>query len=41
MAYASGKMKFVTGDYGSMMKNPKMAGPFIKCFGLMKAIETS
>ncbi len=41
MAYASGKMKFVTGDYGAMMKNPKMAGPFIKCFGLMKSIETS
>ncbi len=41
MAYASGKMKFVTGDYGAMMKNPKMAGPFIKCFGLMKTIETS
>ncbi|MCK5727069.1 MAG: SCP-2 sterol transfer family protein [Thiotrichaceae bacterium] len=41
MAYASGKMKFVTGDYGSMMKSPKMAGPFIKCFGLMKSIESS
>jgi len=41
MAYASGKMKFLTGDYGAMIKNPKMAGPFIKCFGLMKGIETS
>lgn len=41
MAYASGKMKFVSGDYGSMAKNPKMAGPFIKSFGIMKAIETS
>ncbi len=41
MAYASGKMKFVTGDYGAMIKNPKMAGPFIKVFGLMKSIETS
>ena len=41
MAYASGKMKFDTGDYGAMIKNPKMAGPFIKVFGLMKAIETS
>lgn len=38
MAYASGKMKFEKGDYGSMIKNPKMAGPFIKCFGLMKGL---
>lgn len=38
MAYASGKMKFEVGDYGAMIKNPKMAGPFIKCFGLMKNI---
>lgn len=41
MAYASGKMKFKTGDYGAMMKNPKMAGPFIKNFGLMKGIDTT
>ena len=41
MAYASGKLKFKSGDYGAMMKNPKMAGPFIKFFGLMKNIETS
>lgn len=41
MAYASGKLKFETGDYGAMMKNPKMAGPFIKSFGLMKNIDTT
>ena len=41
MAYASGKMKFITGDYSAMMKKPKMAGPFIKCFGLMKDIEST
>ena len=41
MAYASGKLKFKSGDYGAMMKNPKMAGPFVKSFGLMKNIDTS
>ncbi len=41
MAYASGKLKFKTGDYGAMMKNPKMAGPFVKSFGLMKNIDTT
>ncbi len=41
MAYASGKLKLVEGDYGAIMKNPKMAGPFIKSFGLMKNIDTT
>ena len=41
MAYASGKLKFKSGDYGAMMKNPKMAGPFVKSFGLMKNIDTT
>lgn len=41
MAYASGKLKFFKGDYGAMMKNPKMAGPFVKSFGLMKNIPTT
>ena len=41
MAYASGKLKFNTGDYGSMMKNPSMAGPFVKSFNLMKSINTT
>ncbi|MBK8452451.1 MAG: SCP-2 sterol transfer family protein [Thiofilum sp.] len=40
MAYTTGKLKFVTGDYGAMLKNPKMAGPFIKSFGLMSKIDT-
>jgi hypothetical protein len=34
-AYASGKLKFYLGDYGSMIKNPAMAGPFIKTFAVM------
>jgi hypothetical protein len=35
MAAATGKLKFRTGDYGSMLKNPAMAGPFVKSFSLM------
>lgn len=35
MAYASGKLKFRLGDYGAMIKNPAMAGPFIKSFTVM------
>ncbi len=35
MAYTTGKMKFVVGDYMSMAKDPRMAGPFIKSFGVM------
>ena len=41
MAYASRKLQFKSGDYGAMMKNPKMAGPFVKSFGLMKKIDTT
>lgn len=40
MAYATGKLKFLKGDYGSMIKNPAMAGPFVKSFSLMKKIDT-
>ena len=35
MAYTTGKLKFATGDYASMLKDPRMAGPFIKSFGAM------
>ncbi len=34
-AYTTGKLKFIVGDYGAMIKNPKMAGPFIKTFSVM------
>ena len=34
-AYARGKLKFKVGDYGAMIKNPAMAGPFIKSFSVM------
>ncbi|MBC8519326.1 MAG: SCP-2 sterol transfer family protein [Gammaproteobacteria bacterium] len=34
-AYTTGKLKFAVGDYGAMVKNPKMAAPFIKTFTVM------
>ncbi len=38
MAYTTGKMKFVVGDYLAMVKDPRMAGPFIKSFGVMGTV---
>jgi hypothetical protein len=38
MAYATGKIKFKVGDYTAMIKDPRMAGPFVKTFGLMQQI---
>ncbi|MEA3275464.1 MAG: SCP-2 sterol transfer family protein [Pseudomonadota bacterium] len=37
-SYATGKLKFKVGDYKAMMKDPRMAGPFVKSFGLMQKI---
>ena len=34
-AFASGKIKFKVGDYGGMLKDPRMAAPFIKSFSVM------
>ena len=38
MAVTMGKLKFETGDFAAMIKNPKMAVPFVKSFGLMSKI---
>lgn len=38
MAVATGKLKFVTGDFKAMIKNPSMAGPFVRSFALMTEI---
>ena len=38
MAYTTGKMKFAVGDYGAMLKDPRMAGPFIKSFSVMGSV---
>lgn len=35
MAYTSRKLKFNVGDYTAMIKDPRMAGPFIRSFAVM------
>ena len=35
MAYTSRKLKFNIGDYTAMIKDPRMAGPFIRSFSVM------
>ncbi len=35
MAYTSRKLRFKVGDYAGMIKDPRMAGPFIKSFVVM------
>jgi len=34
-AFATGKIKFKIGDYSAMVKDPRMAGPFIRSFSVM------
>ncbi|TNF98252.1 MAG: SCP-2 sterol transfer family protein [Gammaproteobacteria bacterium] len=34
-AYTTRKLKFNVGDYGAMVKDPRMAGPFVKSFAVM------
>ncbi|HIK17004.1 MAG TPA: SCP-2 sterol transfer family protein [Leptolyngbyaceae cyanobacterium M33_DOE_097] len=38
MAYMSRKLQFRVGDYTSMIKDPRMAGPFIKSFTVMSRV---
>ncbi len=38
-AFTFGKLKFKVGDYKSMLKDPRMAGPFIKSFGAMGKVS--
>ncbi len=38
MAYTTGKLKFIQGDYSAMVKDPRMAGPFIKSFAVMSKL---
>jgi len=37
-AFTTGKLKFEKGDFKAMIKNPSMAIPFVKSFGLMGKI---
>ena len=39
-AFAMGKLKFLAGDFKGMIKDPRMATPFVKSFALMGKIET-
>lgn len=34
-AYMRGKLKFDRGDYGAMVKDPRMVNPFLKTFSVM------
>ena len=38
-AYVGGKLKFKTGDYKAMIKDPRMAGPFVKSFTVMGRVQ--
>ena len=35
IAYTSRKLRFAKGDYATMIKDPRLAGAFVKSFGLM------
>jgi len=39
MAYTSRKLKFPVGDYMAMIKDPRMAGPFVKSFTVMGRVK--
>lgn len=39
MAYVSGKIKFKKGDYAAMIKDPRMATPFIRSFSVMGQVK--
>lgn len=38
MAYTTSKLQFVVGDYAAMIKDPRMAGPFMKSFAVMARV---
>jgi hypothetical protein len=38
-AVTFGKMKFASGDFGTMIKNPALAVPFVKSFALMSQVR--
>ena len=39
MAYTSRKLRFNKGDYAAMVKDPGLAGAFVKCFALIGKIN--
>ncbi len=38
MAYTSKNLRFNKGDYTAMIKDPRMAGPFVKSFAVMARV---
>lgn len=38
MAFTSSRLQFVVGDYAAMIKDPRMAGPFLKSFAVMARV---
>ena len=38
LAFTTGKLKFKKGDYSAMVKDPRMAGPFVKSFAVMSRV---
>jgi len=41
IAFSTGKLKFVEGDFKQMIKTPSMAVPFVKSFALMTTLGTT
>lgn len=39
IAYTSRKLRFNKGDYATMIKDPSLAGAFVKCFALMGKVS--
>jgi hypothetical protein len=39
IAYTSRKLRFKKGDYATMIKDPSLAGAFVKCFALMGKVK--
>jgi len=39
IAYTSRKLRFNKGDYSTMIKDPGLAGAFVKCFALMGKVN--
>lgn len=38
MAFTSSRLQFVVGDYAAMIKDPRMAGPFMRSFAVMARV---
>lgn len=40
IAYLMGKLKVPTGNFQAILKEPRIAGPIVKSFGLMQKLDT-